>query len=79
MKYARILSAAVHEVFTPPPGFELTDCFTSQIAAQFKPCDDEVQSGWLLQEDGSLIAPPPLPVPVEPIPAPEAPDNTPIN
>jgi hypothetical protein len=63
MKHARIVDSTVFEVFVPPTGFAVSDCFTAEIATQFQPCADEVQGGWLVQEDGSLVAPP---EPVEP-------------
>lgn len=72
MKYARISEARrVLEVFTPPTGFIINDCFTPQIVAQFEPCLDEVEQNWIKQEDGTFVAPPPL---LEP-PAPPAPEG----
>jgi hypothetical protein len=79
MNYARIVDSVVFEVFTPPTGFTIDDCFTAEIVAQFQPCADEVEGGWLVEEDGSLVAPSPLPVPpVDPITveATEVSDNT---
>jgi hypothetical protein len=73
MKYARIdsYSPVVAEVFTPPPGFQLTDCFTPDIVAQFQPCADDVVRGWLVQEDGTFaVAPEPEPPSIEPEPLP---------
>ena len=66
MKYARILNSLVYEVFTPPAGFVLADCFTPQVVALFEPCPDYVEQNWIKQEDGSFMAPPPPPEPVEP-------------
>ena len=66
MRYARIgeekdkatkkVTAKVVEVFTPPKGFELKDCFTKEVAAQFVKCQPDVQVGWLY-EDGKFNAP----------------------
>ena len=67
MKYARIVDSTVLEVFVPPAGFSIGDCFTPEIVAQFQPCADEVVGGWLVQEGGSIIAPPPPSEPVEPL------------
>ena len=57
MKYARIVNSLVYEVFTPPAGFNISHCFTPEIVAQFKPCGAEVQGGWIVQQDGSFVAP----------------------
>lgn len=61
MKYARIVELTAVEVFTPPEGFTLDECFTAELVAQFVPCPDEVQGGWILQDDGTFIAPEPVP------------------
>lgn len=58
MKYARIADSIVQEAFTPPPGFTLQECFTAELVAQFMPCPDEVQGGWILQQDGTFAEPP---------------------
>jgi hypothetical protein len=85
MNYARINTQSelhtVIETFVPPSGFTINDCFTPEIVAQFEQVPDEVAQGWIKQEDGTFIAPPPLPeppVPEEPITveATEVPDNT---
>jgi hypothetical protein len=65
MKYARIVDSIVQEVFTPPPGFALEECFTAELVTQFIPCSEEVQGGWILQQNGAFVAPP------DPIPSPE--------
>lgn len=36
----------VAEVFTPPPGVTLAQCFNAEVAALFVPCPDAVQPGW---------------------------------
>ena len=66
MKYARIVNSIVYEVFILPAGFELTDCFTPEVAAQFSSCDDEVEGGWLVHADGNITPPPRPPEPTEP-------------
>lgn len=61
MKYARIPSGnIVVEVFTPPKGFELSDCFTPELVAEFVPCPEEVEANWIRQEDGTFLPPPVL-------------------
>lgn len=68
MKYARIIDSTAVEVFTPPEGFTLAECFTAELVAQFVPCSDEVESGWIEQENGSFN--PPVPTPPVPVPDP---------
>ena len=67
MKYARIVDSIAVEVFTPPEGFTLAECFTAELVAQFAPCSEEVEAGWIEQENGSFNPPAPTP----PAPAPE--------
>lgn len=66
MKYARVLDSVVQEVFTPPTGLTLEDCFTPQVAALFEPCPIEVEQNWIKQEDGTFVAPPEPEQQVEP-------------
>lgn len=68
MKYARIVDGVVAEVFVPPDGFELEDCFTAEIVAQFEPCPEQVEQRWTKDLDGIFHEPEPEPVP--PIPQP---------
>ena len=58
MKYGRVVGGVVAEIFTPPVGFVLADCFTPEIAAQFKPVPDVVQAGWIANADGTYSTPP---------------------
>lgn len=75
MKFARLTDNVVCEVFVEPEGFVLADCFTPQVVAEFESVPDEVERGYIKQEDGSFAAPPPEP---EPTPEPEAtPEPTP--
>lgn len=68
MKYARVSSDnIVIEVFTPPPPFQLEDCFTPEIVAQFEPCPEEVQANWIKEPDGTFVPPPPEPTPDPPV------------
>lgn len=61
MKYARVINNIVIEVFTPPSGVAIEECFTPEIVAQFEPCPEYVEQNWIKQEDGIFIAPPPSP------------------
>ena len=59
MKYARISSQnTVIEVFTPPTGVSIEECFTPEIVAQFESVPEEVKPNWIKQEDGTFVAPP---------------------
>jgi len=57
MKYARFNGTTAIEIFTPPEGFSINDCFHPDVVAQFEPVADDVQVNWIKQEDGSVIAP----------------------
>jgi len=72
MKYARIVDSIVVETFTPPEGFTIEECFTAELVAQFRPCPEELKSGWTLEKDGTFTPPPPAPEP-EPTDQPEEP------
>lgn len=73
MKYARVDYLVepnfVIEVFTPPQGFTIDECFTPEIVAQFEPCPEEVGQNWIKNEDGTFSPPPPPPDPPEPVDA----------
>lgn len=59
MKYARISTKnTVIEVFTPPTGFTIEECFTPELVAQFEPVPDDVEQNWIKQADGTFVAPP---------------------
>lgn len=60
MKYARIVDSIVAEVFTPPEGFALEECFTAELVAQFTACPDHVEGGWTINEVGDFVAPLPV-------------------
>lgn len=57
MKYARVLDNLVAEVFTPPVGVKITDCFHPDVEIQFQLVSDEVEANWVLQDDGTFLAP----------------------
>lgn len=46
MKYARIVDNKVWEVFTPPVGVDISDCFTAELVAQFIECPADVEANW---------------------------------
>lgn len=56
MKYARIVDNKVWEVFTPPTGVDISECFTPELVAQFTECPSDVEQNWTV-EDGEFIAP----------------------
>jgi hypothetical protein len=58
MKTARIVNGVVAEILTPVEGFTLDQCFHPTILAACEQVEDEVQVGWVKQEDGSFAAPP---------------------
>jgi hypothetical protein len=62
-EYARIASGVVAELFTPPAGFALTDCFHADVASQFVAVPDGVSpaQGWTY--DGASFAAPVMPPP----------------
>jgi hypothetical protein len=66
MKYARIVDSTVVEVFTPPNGFALADCFHPDLAVQYEPCPEHVEQRWTKNADGSFSEPLPLPGIAEP-------------
>ena len=55
-KYARVVNNAVWEVFTPPVGVDISDCFTAELVAQFIECPDYVEAKWSYV-DGEFEAP----------------------
>ena len=57
MRYGRIVDNAVAEIVTPIAGFMIEDCFAPAIVATLCPVADDVQAGWVRQEDGSFAAP----------------------
>lgn len=57
MKTARIQNNVVAEILVPVEGFTIDQCFHEGILAQCQQLEDEVQVGWVKQEDGSFAAP----------------------
>ena len=70
MRYGRIVDNAVAEIVTPIDGFNIADCFAPAIVATLCPVADDVQPGWVRQEDGSFAAPvvEEVVTPTEPVP-----------
>jgi hypothetical protein len=62
--YARVQGGVVMELFTPPAGFTLDQCFSPDIAAQFVavPSGAPCAQGWLYA-NGAFAAPPAPPAP----------------
>jgi len=52
MRYGRIVDNAVAEIVTPIEGFDIADCFAPAIVATLALITDDVQIGWVKQEDG---------------------------
>ncbi len=64
--YARIQDGIVMELFTPPEGFGIADCFVPELAATFVEVPEgvEVEQGWTF--DGTTFAAPVIPPPPPP-------------
>lgn len=43
MKYARVVDNKVWEVFTPPTGVDISECFTAELVVQFIECPEYVE------------------------------------
>lgn len=68
MKYARLSpDNIVVEIFSPPTGFTIEQCFHPLIAAQFEFCPDEVGQNWIRNPDGTYTEPAPIPEPEPPV------------
>ena len=57
MRYGRIVDNAVVEIVTPIEGFDIADCFAPAIVATLALIADDVQVGWVKQEDGTFVDP----------------------
>ena len=62
MKMARITDGVVGDVIVPIDGFRIEECFHPDILAQYVAVSGDVQSGWIVTEDG-IVAPEPEPEP----------------
>lgn len=54
---AKVQNNVVIEIFRPVDGFAIEDCFHPQVLSACTAVSDEVQVGWVQQEDGSFAAP----------------------
>ena len=63
MKTARIQDGHVAEFLEPVTGHSLEDCFHASVLAECLSVPDEVQLGWIRQDDGTFVAPTPVPAP----------------
>lgn len=54
---ARIIDGKIAEILVPVDGFSVEECFHSSVLAQCVDVADDVQAGWVQQEDGSFAAP----------------------
>lgn len=57
MKYARIQNGTVVELLVAPEGFSIQQCFHPDVLAGGEFVPNDVQHGWVKQEDGSFAAP----------------------
>lgn len=55
--YARIVNNIVQEIFTPPVGVLIEECFCPEVVAMFVQVPDEVQQNWIQNPDGTFSAP----------------------
>lgn len=69
-KYARVEGTTVLELFFPPAGFTLEDCFHANIINTFieVPMEDIVLPGYTYNPTDGTFAPPPEPKAEEPAP-----------
>lgn len=58
MRYARIEDNIVQEIIVPHSGFTIDQMFHPDIVAILVTVPDEVDVGWIKQEDGTYIPPP---------------------
>lgn len=49
---ARMNGNVVAEVLKPIDGFDIADCFHPDVLVGCVSCDDDVQPGWIVTEDG---------------------------
>jgi hypothetical protein len=57
MKTVRVDNDIVVEIMASVAGFALEDCFHPSILAMCQTVEDDVQLGWVRQEDGTFAAP----------------------
>lgn len=57
MAYARIQNDMVVEILQPVPGFTVEQCFHPSLIAMCEIVGDNVQAGWVRQENGSFADP----------------------
>jgi hypothetical protein len=58
-QFYRAVNGVVAELFTPPAGVTIAQCFTAALAAEFVavPSGETPQQGWIVNADGTLSAP----------------------
>jgi hypothetical protein len=54
---ARVSNDVIIEILVPVAGYAIEDCFHPDILAQCIDVAEDVQVGWVKQEDGSFAAP----------------------
>lgn len=55
MKYGRFVGNVLAEVFTPPEGFTIEQCFHSSLV--FEEISSDALPGWVRTENGQLVDP----------------------
>jgi len=68
MRYARMDKNSVGEVFIPPSGVDISECFTAEVCQMFSVVPDNVEVGWIRLPDGSFTPPPSPAAETGPIP-----------
>jgi len=56
VKYARVIKNVVNEVFTPPEGVDISECFHPDVVKQFTVVSEEVEREWVFDGE-KFIAP----------------------
>ena len=60
-KFARVVAGTVAEVFTPPEGVTIQECFHADVAAMFQPCPNMVEVEWTTDGKEAWAPPPVVP------------------
>ncbi len=68
MNYARMDGDMAVEVFTPPAGFPIAECFHPEVAVMFTEVPDNVTVGSTIDAQGNWTAPVPVPAPAPRLP-----------
>lgn len=61
MKYGRFVGGSLVEIFVPPEGRSIEECFHPGVVFEELPSDAEI--GWVKDETGAVVNPVPQPLP----------------